>query len=84
MSQTAHDSTARAVTGGRLESVRREDLDIAHLVHRETDVLVAEFGENDRPIARSRATGETDGEIDHGDDRAAQVDQPTHVGWSAG
>ena len=84
MSQTAHDSPARNVTGGRLELVRREDLDIAHLVHGETDVLVPEFGENHRPLARSGAAREAGGQIDHGNDGTAEVDQPAHMGWRAG
>ena len=84
MSQTAHDSAARNVTAGRLELVRCEELNVAHLVHCQADVLASEFGENHRPLVRSASTNEADGQVDHGDYGATQVDQPTYVRRRAG
>src|SRR5678816_1879279 len=79
MSQTAHDSPARNVTSGRLELLRREELNVTHLVHRQADILVPEFGENHGALVRSAATSEADRQVDHGDDGTTQIDQPPHV-----
>ena len=84
MSQTPHDAAAPHVTTRRLESLGRQDLDIAHFVHRQSDVLVTEFRQDDRPVVSRGGAGEAGHEIDHRYDRAAQVEQAAHVGWRAG
>jgi hypothetical protein len=84
MSQTAHDSPARNVTSGRLELLRREELNVTHLVHRQADILVPEFGENHGALVRSAATSEADRQVDHRDDGTTQIDQPPHVRRRAG
>ena len=83
MSQTPHDPTARYITSRGLEAVGRQDLDVAHFVHRQPDVLVAEFRQYDRPVVGGGTAGKARSEVNHRHDGPPQVDQPTHVGRRA-
>src|SRR5215510_14364015 len=74
MSQTPHYPSARHITGRGLEPIRRDDLNVAHLVHRQSDVPVAEFRQNDTSFLERRLANKTGGEIDHRDDRAAEIE----------
>jgi len=84
MSQTPHDSSARYVTRRWLETLRRDDLYVSHLVHRQSDVLVAEFRQNDTTLVNRGIADETSCEVDHRYDRAAEIEQTTHVWRRAG